>query len=429
MGLIFALIIFIGCYCLIMLEVFNRALIAVVGGFLMALFGIAPLWELLTQAIDWDTILLLFAMMILVSITSQTGIFEFMALQLAKKVGAKPTLLLVVICCITGLGSAFLDNVTTVLLLVPVVLRLTRTLQLPTHPFLISVILFSNIGGTATLIGDPPNLMIGQAVQHLDFNAFIVHLAPVVIINFVVILFFVALFYRKYLRADPLLAKRLTAINPYEFLQKGPVLTRSLLVLLLTIGSFFLHSMIHIDMALTALAGAALLLLWTHQHVSLPAVVKKVDWETLLFFVGLFMLVGGLRHIGLIDIAARGLLDVTNGDLPRTSLVVMWGSGIFSGFVDNIPFVATMIPVIKEIGNIGITNLDPLWWALALGACLGGNATLIGASANVIVAGFSKETEEPLTFFGFMKIGVPVVVLTLVISTMYLSIRYLIHYY
>ncbi len=428
-GLVLALIIFIGCYVLIMLEVFNRAFIALLGGLLMALSGVAPLRELLLNAVDWDTILLLFSMMVLVAITSQTGVFEFVSLRLAKRVGARPVMLLVVISCLTAVGSAFLDNVTTVLLIVPVVLRLTQTLKLPSHPFLISVILFSNIGGTATLIGDPPNLMIGQAVEHLDFNAFIVHLAPVVLIIFFVTLLCIAYFYRGSLRPDSHLNERLVAINPYEFLKKGPVLTHSLWVLALTILTFMLHSIIHIEMAKTAFAGALLLILLTYPYVSLKEVSQRVDWETLCFFTGLFMLVGGLAHIGLIDMAANGLLDLTDGDLPRTGLIVLWGGGLFSGFIDNIPFVATMIPVIKEIGNIGISNVDPLWWSLALGACLGGNATLIGASANVIVTGYSKETDHPLKFVSYMKVGIPVVLLSLIISSVYVALRYLAHYY
>lgn len=426
MGLIISCLIFILCYILIISEKINRALVACSGGVLMVLLGIVNPDQIFSRYIDWHTIALLFSMMILVSITSQNGVFEYLAIRLAQRVKGRPIALLTVVSVLTALGSAFLDNVTTVLLFVPIILKLTEILRLQTTPFLISAILFSNIGGTATLIGDPPNIMIGQANKQLGFNDFIIHLGPVIFIIFLTTLAGLVLFYKSKLTLSHVAQERLMKIKAGHYLKKGPVLMKSLSVLFVTIAGFILHPFIHTDITTISMAGALLLLLLTYKELSFERIIQGVDWITLFFFVGLFMLVGGLTETGLIDKIAKGMMTYTNGNIPLTALLILWGSGILSGFVDNIPFVAAMIPVIQEFEQYGVVNSDPLWWALALGSCLGGNMTLIGASANVIVAGLAHSHHTPLTFLRFMKFGVPVVLLSLIISTIYLFLRYFI---
>ncbi|RBW70638.1 hypothetical protein DS031_05175 [Bacillus taeanensis] len=426
--IILTCIIFLLCYIGFITEKINRALIACGGGILMLLLGILDINNTFMEHIDWHTIALLFSMMILVSITSQNGVFEFIAVTVAKKVKGKPVPLLIVMSTLTAIGSAFLDNVTTVLLLVPIMLTLTKMLDVEVFPFLLCMILFSNIGGTATLIGDPPNIMIGQAVGHLDFNDFLFNLGPAILIIFSVVLSIISFYYRNKLTVSQTNQQKLMNIDPVSYLKNGPLLYKSVSVLLMTIIGFLLHPILNVDLTSVAMAGAMLLLLITHNEQDAEEVFKSVEWVTLFFFIGLFMLIGGLKEVGIIDELARGILYYTEGDLPITAVAILWGSGILSAFLDNIPFVAAMIPVILEFKDYGMTDLDPLWWALALGSCLGGNGTLIGASANVIVAGFAAKERFHFSFFSYLKIGMLVVLLSLFISTIYLYFRYLINY-
>ncbi len=428
MATLTALLIFVISYIFIINEKFNRALVAGTGGLAMLLFGVYDLDQVFTEYIDWNTIALLFSMMILVSVTSKTGVFEFIAVLVAQSIKGKPIHLLFMIAGMTAVGSAFLDNVTTVLLFVPVLLTLTNILQVPAVPYLTVVILSSNIGGTATLIGDPPNIMIGQAVDHLTFNDFLVNLAPVAFIILVIVVCCMALIYRKNLYISEQNRQRLLAMNAADYLQRSPLLYKSISVLSCTIAGFVLHPIIHADLTSVAMGGALLLLLLTHREFDTEEAFKNVEWVTLFFFMGLFMLVGGLEQVGIIDEIARNILYYTEGDLPKTTLFILWTSGILSGFVDNIPFVAAMIPVITEFQEYGMTNLDPLWWSLALGSCLGGNGTLIGASANVVVAGLASKARHEIKFIDFMKVGIPVVLVSMLVSTIYIYLRYLIHY-
>jgi Na+/H+ antiporter NhaD/arsenite permease-like protein len=424
-----AFVIFLLSYIGIMTEKINRALVACAGGIAMLIAGIIDVNRAFVEHIDWKTIALLFSMMILVSITSQNGVFEYIAILMAQKVHGRPIPLLVAVSSLTAVGSALLDNVTTVLLIVPIILTLTSMLNVSSTPFLISIILFSNIGGTATLIGDPPNIMIGQAVEHLEFNDFLFHLGPVVVIIFITILVLITFIYRNHLYISENNRKQLLTLDPALYLKKGPLLTKSVSVLGLTIFGFLIHPFLHVDLTIVAMAGALLLMLITHKEQETEEVFKSIEWVTLFFFIGLFILVGGLQEVGLIDEMARSILYYTEGDLPLTAFVILWGSGLLSGFVDNIPFVAAMIPVILEFQEYGMQNLDPLWWSLALGACLGGNGTLIGASANVIVAGFAVKAKQAFSFTDFLKIGLPVVFVSLIISSVYIFFRYLIAYY
>ncbi|MFD1639979.1 ArsB/NhaD family transporter [Evansella tamaricis] len=423
-----ALVIFIVSYVFIISEKLNRALIACLGGVLMLFTGVLDLNGAFLDHIDWHTIVLLLSMMILVSITSQSGFFEFVAVTLAKMVNGKPIPLLIVISTLTAVGSAFLNNVTTVLLLVPIVLTLTNLLHISAIPYLLSVILASNIGGTATLIGDPPNLMIGQAVDHLNFNDFLIHLGPIVVVIYVTIMIGVCFLYRNQLDVSPHYQRELMGVNPKTYLRDRQLLFKSVTVLTLTTVGFIIQPLLNVELTSVAMAGALLLMLLTHEDKQTEEVFQAVEWVTLFFFVGLFMLVGGLKEVGIIDEIAKSIIHYTEGDLPKTALLILWASGILSGFVDNIPFVAAMIPVILEFQEYGMSNLDPLWWALALGACLGGNGTLIGASSNVIVAGLAVKAKQPFTYMDFLKVGAPTAIISFIISSFYLYFRYLIFF-
>ncbi|WP_096201430.1 ArsB/NhaD family transporter [Bacillus sp. FJAT-45350] len=424
-----AFIIFIISYILIISEKLNRALVACIGGTAMLFVGVFDLDTAFFQHIDWHTITLLLAMMILVSITSQSGFFEYIAINVAKKVNGKPIPLLLVISLLTAVGSAFLNNVTTVLLIVPIVLTLTKLLKMNAIPFLMSIILAANIGGTATLIGDPPNLMIGQAVDHLTFNDFLINLGPPVLIVFIVVMVGLLYYYRNSLKVTKEDQDKLFALDPKSYLKNKNLLLKSLTVLVLTTFGFIIQPILNVEITSIAIAGALLLMLLTHDQQDVEEVFRSVEWVTLFFFVGLFMLVGGLKEVGLIDEIAKSIIYYTDGDLPKTAIFILWGAGLLSGFVDNIPFVAAMIPVILEFQNYGMTNLDPLWWALALGACLGGNGTLIGATANVIVAGLAMKAKQGFSYLEFLKIGFPVAIVSFIISTVYLYFRYLIHFH
>lgn len=423
---IMTLIIFILTYVVIMTEKYDRAVIACIGGVAMLMVGVLTTDTAFLTYMDWNTIALLFSMMVIVTITSQTGIFEYIAIVLAKSVNGRGIPLLIAVSVLTAFGSAFLANVTIVLLLVPIILTLTTMLGLPAIPYLVAVILSANIGGTATLIGDPPNIMIGQAVEHLTFNAFLMHLAPIVFIIFLITMGGLILLYRKKLKVSAEFQQTLQSLKAevnWNF-----TLVKSLSVLVITIAGFMLHTFLHLDLTTVAMAGALLLLFLTHDVYKPEEIFKEVEWGTLFFFMGLFLLVGGLEEVGIIDELARGIIFTTEGDYKTTALLILWLTGLLSGFVDNIPFVAAMIPVISEFEDYGMTNLDPLWWSLALGACLGGNGTLLGSSSNLVVAGLAAKSNHPLGFLSFMKIGLTVVIFSLLISTIYIYYRYLIYF-
>lgn len=420
---VWAIAIFLIIYALIISEKIHRTIVAMIGGVLMVAFGIVDQTEALHH-IDFNTLGLLVGMMIIVSITADTGLFKYIAVWAAKKSKGNPVSILVTLSLITAVGSAFLDNVTTVLLMVPVTFSITRQLNVPPVPFLITQILASNIGGTATLIGDPPNIMIGSAVEELTFMAFIYNLAPVVVVIMAVLLPIFVLLFRKRIGTTPEAKQRIMDMDEKALIQDRGLLVKSLIVLGLTILGFFLHQALHLESATVALAGAFLLLLMTGEH-KMEEAFTKVEWTTIFFFVGLFVLVSGLIETGVIAELAAKAIELTDGDVVATSLLILWLSAIASAFLDNIPFVATMIPMIQEMGNMGVSNLEPLWWSLALGACLGGNGSLIGASANLIVAGMSGKEGHPIKFVQFLKYGFPLMLLTVAIAHVYIYVRYL----
>ncbi|MDC2865148.1 ArsB/NhaD family transporter [Bacillus sp. BP-3] len=420
---IIALGIFLITYAGIISEKLHRTLIAMLGGILMVVFGVID-QKTAIHHIDFNTIGLLVGMMIIVSITAQTGVFGYIAIRAAKKVKGNPIRLLFVLGLITAIASAFLDNVTTVLLIVPVTLSITSQLKVNPTPYLITQIFASNIGGTATMIGDPPNIMIGSAVKELTFLAFINNLSLISFIILLVSLVIFTLIYRKKLKTTPELINELLNKDERNEIKDVRLLKKCVFVIVVTIGGFFLHQFIHIETATIALFGAFLLLLMTGDRY-LDRTLEKVEWTILFFFIGLFVIVGGLVETGLIAMVAKKAMALTGGEVKMTTLLILWMSAIVSAFVDNIPFVATMIPMIKEMGSIGITNLEPLWWSLSLGACLGGNGTLIGASANLVVAGLAAKQGHHISFMKYLIVGFPVMIISIILSTIYIYVRYL----
>ena len=418
--------IFVIMYAVIVSEKIHRTVAAMIGAVLMMLLGILS-QETALHHIDFNTLGLLTGMMILVGVTSNTGLFDFVAIRAAKAANAEPKKILTYLGIITAVFSAFLDNVTTVLLMVPVTFSITKQLELNPMPFLLTQIMASNIGGTATLIGDPPNIMIGSAVKELTFIAFIENLAPLVFVEMAIVIFIFEHIYHKDLATRPELQKELMKRNEYASLKDRKLLNRSLFVLGLTILGFFTHQIHHVESSLMALTGGFLLLLLAGggHHLVETTMKSKVEWATLFFFIGLFIAVGGLIEVGIIGELAKAAIEITGGDVTLTSLLVLWLSAIVSSVLDNIPFVATMIPLIQDMGSMGISNLEPIWWSLALGACLGGNGTLVGASANLIVAGLAADRGVRITFIDYFKIGFPIMIFTIALSTVYVYVRYL----
>ncbi|HZG16874.1 MAG TPA: ArsB/NhaD family transporter [Candidatus Bathyarchaeia archaeon] len=414
--------IFLVTYALIISEKVNRTIVAMLGGILMVLFGVIS-QEQGIDHIDFNTLGLLIGMMIIVTITAQTGVFKFMAILAAKKAQGNPLKVLIYLSLITAVASALLDNVTTVLLMVPVTFSIARQLQVNPIPYLLSEVIASNVGGTATLIGDPPNIMIGSRVPELDFMAFLSNLAPIAFIVLIATILCLVLIYRRDLISSPELQAKIMTLNEKDEITDTKLLKKSLTILALTILGFVLHGWLHLDSATIALSGAFLLLLITGETY-LEEAISKVEWNTIFFFVGLFVLVSGLVHTGVIALLAEKAIALTGGDSQTTAFLILWLSAIASAFIDNIPFVATMIPMIQEMGNLGIQNLEPLWWSLSLGACLGGNGTIIGASANVIVAGMAAKEGHHISFLYFMKVAFPLMIMSIILSHLYVYVRY-----
>ena len=418
-------IIFIFMYMVIVSEKIHRTVAAMLGAVSMVLLGILS-QETALHHVDFNTLGLLVGMMVLVGVTSHTGLFDYVAIKAAKVAKAEPKRILIYLALITAVFSAFLDNVTTVLLMVPVTFSITQKLHLKVMPFLLTQIIASNIGGTATLIGDPPNIMIGSAVKELTFVAFIDNLAPIAILNLILVILIMEVIYKKGLHTTPELQAELMTMNEKKSLKDHKLLKKSLFVLALVILGFFTHAITHIESSMIALAGGFLLLLLAGgSHHLVESSMKAVEWATIFFFIGLFIAVGGLIETGIIGSLASKAVELTDGDVTATSLLVLWLSALVSAVLDNIPFVATMIPLIQNMGAMGIDNLEPIWWSLALGACLGGNGTLVGASANLIVAGMAAERGVKITFINYLKIGFPLMILTIITSTVYVYIRYL----
>jgi Na+/H+ antiporter NhaD/arsenite permease-like protein len=413
-------VIFLVTYGLIATEWADKTVAAMLGGSLVVILGIVD-QEAAFHAIDLNVIFLLAGMMILAGILRRTGFFQWVAIRSVKVARGEPYRLLLVLSAVCAVLSAFLDNVTTVVLLAPVTLYIANVLRVSPLPFLISEILASNIGGAATLIGDPPNILIGSAAD-LGFDDFLVHMAPAAFLAFLAFLAMTRLFFRGDLAVDPGVRDSVLGLDEREVLTDPGLLRLSLGVIGITVLGFLLAKPLGLEPGAIALLGAALLMLLTRSDAE--EVLHEVEWATLFFFVGLFMLVEGVVHVGIVSAVADGLIDLTGGDAAITTLGLIWLSGVASAIIDNIPYTATMLPVVQELGAAGIP-IEPLWWALALGACFGGNATIIGASANVVVANLASRADHPITFGQFLRYGLPVTFVSLLISTGYVFVRYL----
>lgn len=418
-------------YAFIISEKINRCVISLLGAGLMIFLGVLN-QQTAIQGIDFNTIFLLIGMMVIVNVSRRSGIFQYVAISAAKLVKGNPRSLLWVMAGITAAFSALLDNVTTVLLVVPVTLLLTEQLKIPAYPFLFSQIFASNIGGTATLIGDPPNIMIGSALN-LSFMDFVYNLAPVAIVIMLVMMVIFDLIWGRAFNASMRSRAIIMSFKPEEAIEDKELLIKFLITLALVLAGFILghdHGLMPGTVALTG--GAFLLLLDIYkfkaeeQSHRVHEAFKMVEWETIFFFVGLFILVYGVEKAGVLGLLGEKLLELTDNQIPVAGMVILWSSAVLSAIVDNIPFVATMIPLIQSTAPAfgGADQIMPLWWALALGACLGGNGSLIGASANVMVAGFAERAGQRISFLKFMLLGFPLMLLSVAIAAVYVQFRY-----
>ena len=418
-------------YAVIIWDKLNRAIVALLGASAMVIIGALDQTEAL-KGIDWNTIGLLTGMMILVSISRRSGMFQSLAIWSAQKARAHPAGILLLLQLTTAVLSAFLDNVTTVLLIVPVTLTITRELDVAPYPFLFAEIFASNIGGTATLIGDPPNILIGS-LAGLDFNAFVIHLTPVIVVVMAVQVLMIHLLWGRTMHSTPARRALVMGMSARAAIVDWVLLRQSLAVLTVVLAAFVLARPLHLEPATIALAGAAVLMLldnWQHHNEKQSENVHKtfgdVEWITIFFFVGLFVVVHGVEVGGLLHLLADKLVAATGPDMARAGYAILWASAVLSAIVDNIPFVATMIPLIKSMAPAygGADKIEPLWWCLSLGACLGGNGTLIGASANLIVAGLSEREGIPFRFVTYTFYAFPMMIVSVAICQVYVWWRY-----
>lgn len=430
--MVVATAILVATYAVIISEKINRAVVALLGAGTMILAGVLN-QEAAIHGIDFNTIALLVGMMILVAITRRSGVFQAVAVWATKLVKGNPAGILIMLQVVTATFSAFLDNVTTVLLVVPVTLVITEELKVKPWPYLIAMIFASNIGGTATLIGDPPNILIGSATG-LTFNDFVFNLAPVIVVILAVTIVIFHLMYGRRQYATPEARARVMAMSVGEAITDVKLLRQSLAVLALVIVSFVFAHPIGLEPGTIALMGAALLMLLyclgrdaESQSHEVHHIFGEVEWITIFFFIGLFVVVHGVDAAGVLNWLAEHLVALTGGDKAVTAVLILWASAILSAVVDNIPFVATMIPLVKSMAPAmgGPEGLKPLWWALSLGACLGGNGTLVGASANLTVAGLAERAGHPVRFVPFLKVAFGLMLVSIAIANVYLWLRYL----
>lgn len=427
---------FVVAYGLIILERIHKTIVAILGAALMIVLGILTQDEAfhsLELGVDWNVIFLLVSMMVIVNIMKPSGVFEYIAIKSAKIAKGEPFKIMMIFSVVTAVLSAFLDNVTTVLLIAPVTMLICKALEIDVVPYLITEALASNIGGTATLIGDPPNIMIASKAQ-LDFMAFIYHLTPVIILVLIAYIITIKFIFGGRLTVREDLKQKIIAMDEKEAIRDSVLLKKSIFVLSMTMAGFVLHGLLHLAPATIALFGAGLLLLIS--GIKNPqSILSEAEWTTLFFFIGLFIIIGGVVKVGLIKWMSIEVLKITQGNLFGTAMIVMWFSAFASALIDNIPFVATMNPLIIDMAGqlwpdlsgvqlLHHPGLMPIWWSLALGACLGGNGTAIGASANVLVVGMAEKMGRPISFKRFMLYGMPLMIESVLICTIYVWFRY-----
>jgi Na+/H+ antiporter NhaD/arsenite permease-like protein len=420
-----AIAVFTIAYVLIATEKIHRVAAALGGATLMLLIGATDAEHAFFDehtGIDWNVIFLLLGMMLIVAVLKRTGGFEYVAILAAKKARGKPFRVMVLLVLVTAVASAVLDNVTTVMLIAPVTFLVCDRLGLKVIPFLIAEALASNIGGAATLVGDPPNIIIASRAG-LSYNDFLVHMAPIVVLLMVVFIGLCRWLFRKSFIYDPAKAAKVMELNEKDAIRDWRLLYISIGVLTLVTAAFVLHTVLHLEPSVVAMVGGLLLLALS--RLDAEAVAKDVEWPTLVFFAGLFIMVGALVNTGVIGQISSAATDAVGGKLWPATLVLLWGSAFLSAIVDNIPYVATMSPIVADlVAGFPDGEGDVLWWALALGADLGGNATAIGASANVVILGMAERAGKRISFWEFSKYGLVVTVITIAICVPYLWLRY-----
>lgn len=417
---IIAIGVFIITFVFIITEKLPNSISAMLGGFVLVAFHIVSQEDAI-HFIDFDTIGLLGGMMMSVAIMRKTGLFEYIAIKGIKITKGNPWKILVVLSIVTAVLSAFLDNVTTVLIIVPLTFAVADTIKINPMPILISEILFSNIGGAATLIGDPPNILIGGATE-LGFMDFIYNNVPIALIVSVITFLLLKLIYYKKLTQQKVDHEKINAFDEKRAIGDKKFFILSLVVFLLIIIAFITHQVHGISLASLALGGGFLMMLVTKQDPE--EILKEVEWPTLFFFIGLFVIIGGLEKTGVINVIADKMIIATGGDPGAATQLVLWVSGLSTTVINSIPYTATMISVIKSMSETITGDVEPLWWALSLGACFGGNGSLIGSAANIIVAGFSQKTDYPMKFMEYVKVGFPLMLVSIALTSVYLYVKY-----
>jgi len=418
---IISIVIFVGVFALIISEKVHRTSAALAGAVLLWITHVIN-FEQGMEEIDFNTLGVLVGMMLFVAVAKQSGIFEYLAIKASKLAKGDPWRIMVYFVIITAVCSAFLDNVTTVLLISPMTFTVCKILDENPVPFFMTQILASNVGGTATLIGDPPNIMIGSGAG-LTFADFICYDGPVCVIILIVFIGIFYFLYGRHLTSTPEARAMVMELDESETIRDKGLMHKSVVMILIVIVAFMLHGQLGLESSMIALAAAAVMLLIGGQDIE--EMILGVEWTTIGFFAGLFVVVGGMVQTGVIDMLAQALIDITGGDAILTMLVILVASAIISSILDNIPFTATMIPIILYMGTQGI-DVWPLWWALSLGACLGGNGTLIGASANVVLSGISTREGYPITFMNFLKVGFPLMLVSIALAAVYLMVVFVV---
>lgn len=425
--------ILVSVYIVLSFEFLHRSSIALIGAIAIIIAALAfgsiqaeESFEFIVGAIDYNTIGLLLGMMIIVAILGESGVFQWVGIKASKASRGNLWKLMLMLCTFTAVTSMFIDNVTTILLMVPVTVAVFRIFRVSPMPFILAQALASNVGGTATLIGDPPNIMIGSAAN-IDFNAFIIHMGPTIAVSFVASLFLLKFMFRKELKAQVQNLEQLMKEDESTYLKDRSILKKSLGVLFAVIALFVVHGSLGIEPSIIALGGAGVLLAIT--RASPERVFREVDWATLIFFTGLFIIVGTAEHAGMIELLSSAALGLTGGDPWLTFIMIIWLSAIASAFIDNIPFTATMIPLVHTLNGspqiaeaFSDLQFSPLWWALSLGANFGGNGTLIGSSAGIVAAGISEKHGHPISFNRWIRVGFPFMIMTIAIGTVVLAI-------
>ncbi|WP_173074497.1 SLC13 family permease [Phytohabitans rumicis] len=421
-----AIAVFATAYVLIATEKIHRVAAALAGAAIMLVIGATDAEHAFFSeraGVDWNVIVLLIGMMLIVAVLKRTGAFEYLAIWATKRARGRPFRVMVLLVLVTAFVSAFLDNVTTVLLIAPVTFLVCERLNVPVAPFLIAEVFASNIGGTSTLVGDPPNIIIASR-SGLSYNDFLIHLAPIVLVLMVVFIGLCRILFRSAFRYDPERATQIAALRERDAIRDSRLLVVTMVVLAVVTAAFVLHTVLHLEPSVVAIVGGLVLLALS--RLDAGEIAKDLEWPTLVFFAGLFVMVGALVHTGVIGEISRAASDATEGRLFFASIVLLWGSAALSAVIDNIPYVATMSPVVADMvhSNGNTSQSQVLWWALALGADLGGNATAVGASANVVVLGIAERAGKPITFWHFTKYGLIVTIVSIAVTTPYVWLRY-----